>query len=140
MVYDFTVPTKRANIEEIIETLTVKQVQDVAEFAEEMKKKEKQQTKQIFLDWIMTAIVPIWKHFSQKTNSVLEIQETDEEIYILIWNKTRFDIYTNDYGVRLAIGLATYLGIDYVDEQVRLDLVYNFPNEKEQNIHDYSII
>ncbi len=131
MVYDFTVPTKRANIEEIIETLTVKQVQDVAEFAEEMKKKEKQQTKQIFLDWIMTAIVPIWKHFSQKTNSVLEIQETDEEIYILIWNKTRFDIYTNDYGVRLAIGLATYLGIDYVDEQVRLDLVYNFPNEKE---------
>ena len=96
-----------------------------------MKKKEKQQTKQIFLDWIMTAIVPIWKHFSQKTNSVLEIQETDEEIYILIWNKTRFDIYTNDYGVRLAIGLATYLGIDYVDEQVRLDLVYNFPNEKE---------
>ena len=131
MVYDFTVPTKRANIEEIIETLTVKQVQDVAEFAEEMKKKEKQQTKQIFLDWIMPAIVPIWKHFSQKTNSVLEIQETDEEIYILIWNKTRFDIYTNDYGVRLAIGLATYLGIDYVDEQVRLDLVYNFPNEKE---------
>ena len=131
MVYDFTVPTKRANIEEIIETLTVKQVQDVAEFAEEMKKKEKQQTKQIFLDWIMTAIVPIWKHFSQKTNSVLEIQETDEEIYILIWNKTRFDIYTNDYGVRLAIGLATYLGIDYVDEQVRLELVYNFPNEKE---------
>lgn len=48
MVYDFTVPTKRANIEEIIETLTVKQIQDVAEFAEEMKKKEKQQTKQIF--------------------------------------------------------------------------------------------
>ena len=31
----------------------------------------------------------------------------------------------------MAIGLATYLGIDYVDEQVRLDLVYNFPNEKE---------
>lgn len=126
MVYDFTVPTKRANIEEIIETLTVKQIQDVAEFAEEMKKKEKQQTKQIFLDWIMTAIVPIWKHFSQKTNSVLEIQETDEEIYILIWNKTRFDVYTNDYGVRLAIGLATYIGIDYVDSQVRLDLVYSF--------------
>lgn len=130
-IYDFTMPAKRPNIEEIIETLTVKQIQEVADFAEELKQKETQQKRQFFLNWMKTAILPIWKNYSHKTSSVLEVQETDEEIHILIWNKNRFDIYSNDTDVKFAIGLATYLGIDYVDAQVRLDLVYSLQNEND---------
>ena len=49
---------------------------------------------------------------------------TDEEIDVLIWNKDRFDVYPEDAGVRMALGMAAYLGIDLTDDEVRIDLVY----------------
>ena len=111
----------------MLETLSVFQEHEVAAFISSLKRKERQQEEQKYLEWIKLAILPIWRSFAESTHSILELQETDEEIDILISNRDKFDIYEKVLGIKLAIGLAVYFSIYYTDGEVRIDLVYGLP-------------
>ena len=126
-IFDFTIPPEQSNVGAMMETLSVYQEREVAEFILNLKRREQQREEQNFLEWIKVAILPIWKVFAEKSHSVLEIQETDEEIDILISNKEGFNICEKELGVKLAIGLSVYFSFYYIDDELRIDLVYSLP-------------
>ena len=123
-IFDFTDPQEHINLGAMVDELSTYEEQKVADFITDLKKQESEQKERKYVEWVKVAILPIWENYARKTHSLLELQETDSEIYVLISNKDRFDIYGKETGVRMAIGLSAHCSIEYIDGELRIDLVY----------------
>ena len=90
---------------------------------------EIQQNEKRFTESILATIVPNWKSYAEKTGSSLFVEEFKGEVALMLTNSERFDVREDDVAVKLALGLATYIGIDIAENEVQMCLSYSVEEE-----------
>ena len=86
---------------------------------------EIQQNEKHFTESILATIVPTWKSYAEKTGSSLFVEEFKGEVALMLTNSERFDVREEDVAVKLALALATYIGIDIFENEVQLCVSYS---------------
>ena len=124
MIYDYTHDNEGGCLEMEIEALTGQQREGVRLFVHDLKDgREKKNTEQ-YTQWLRHTVIPTLHEYARATYSVLNIEETEEEIHIQMKNKYGYDIGISDRAVKLALYLADYMGVDTDSSMVRMNLLY----------------
>ena len=86
---------------------------------------EIQQNEKRFTESILATIVPIWKSYAEKTGSSLFVEEIQGGVELMLTNSKRFDIGEEDAGIKLALGVATHIGIDMAENELQMCVSYS---------------
>ena len=89
------------------------------------RQQETQQKEKHFTESILTTIIPTWKSYAEKTGSSLFVEEFKGEVALMLTNSKKFDVREEDVAVKLALALATYIGIDIFETEVQLCVSYS---------------
>lgn len=128
MLYDFTQEEvkKVGDIGGLIDTLSDKEIDQVAEFVHSLLDKRERKKKQSYVNLIMDFVIPLLKELAETTYSSLEIEQKGAAVYVLPKNTKGLDVSDTEQlrNLRIALSLADYVGIDKDGEWVQLNLVF----------------
>ena len=128
MLYDFTQEEvkKVGDIGGLIDTLSDKEIDQVAEFVHSLLDKRERKKKQSYVNMIMDFVIPLLKELAETTYSSLEIEQKGAAVYVLLKNTKGLDVSDTEQlrNLRIALSLADYVGIDKDGEWVQLNLVF----------------
>lgn len=124
MVYDYSTQTDEEDFEELIKTLSGQERLKLVEYINQTREQAERYDVQKYVNWIMDAIVPIWREVAEKTKSVLEVQKVGDEIDILIANKNRINIDVKQKMAMYAVSLAEEISVDLIDKEIQMNLTY----------------
>lgn len=86
---------------------------------------EIQRNEDHFTENILTTIVPTWRSYAKKTGSSLFVEEIQGGVELMLTNSKRFDIGEEDIGIKLALGVATHIGIDMTENELQMCVSYS---------------
>ena len=89
------------------------------------RQQEIQRNEKHFIENILTTIVPTWRNYAVKTGSSLFVEEIQSGVGLMLSNSKRFDVRKEDAGIKLALGMATYVGIDIAENELQMYVLYS---------------
>lgn len=89
------------------------------------RQQEIQRNEKHFIENILTTIVPTWRNYAVKTGSSLFVEEIQGGVELMLTNSKRFDIGEEDAGIKLALGVATHVGIDMAENELQMCVSYS---------------
>ena len=127
MRFDYSKIKADQELAETMAKLSNRQLDRIAKMIKTFKESEDQQQEQERKKWMADAVTAILRDFAEKTNSVLEIEQNEESMTLqaCLGNEIGFDILDEPRGIKLALQMADYVGIDAEDGTVTLHLEYS---------------
>lgn len=126
MKYDYSEMTEAGEeVRTMIETMTDSELEKISEKIKEMKHEEKIQEQQDYIKHIKNVIVPLLQKYAEKSQSVLEIEENEEEVQVQLSNEVGFDTSELDKWSKLIFAVAEHIWLDAEDGMVNIHLQYS---------------
>ena len=83
------------------------------------------QREKCYTESVLAVIVLVWRNYADKTGSSLFVEETHGRVELMLTNSKRFDVEEGDVGIKLALGMATHVGMDIVEGRLQLWISYS---------------
>lgn len=71
-----------------------------------------------------TIIIPIWREYAERIGSSLFVEQSQGKIDILLIIPKRVEISEEDTEIKLALGLAAYVGIEIAENELQMSVSY----------------
>lgn len=86
---------------------------------------ESQRNEKYFTENILMTIILTWRNYAVKTGSSLLVEEIQGGVELMLTNSKRFDIGEEDAGIKMALGVATHVGIDVAENELQMCVSYS---------------
>lgn len=83
------------------------------------------QRENYFIESILLTIAPIWRRYADKTGSTLFIEENLGRVDLMLTNPKGIDVGEKDTGIKLALGLASCVGIHIFENEIQICVSYS---------------
>ncbi len=125
MKYDYSKTAAGEELEVMLDSMTGQQIEHVTEIVRTFQKQEEQQKQQKKRMWLKESVLMILNEYAEQTDSILELRgETEEYTEFILENETGFHILDETEDMKLVLLLADYIGIERLDDKVRMDLIF----------------
>ena len=132
--YDYQVKAEEIEQMELqLDSLTTKQLQEVAKTLETIKQSEEKTQMEHAKIYFTNAILPILQDYAEKTYSILQIDENknDPSVEVILKNRRGFELTEHDPCIRSLFTLANYVEIGIEKEFLLLTFVFDYQKEKK---------
>ena len=89
------------------------------------RQQEIQRNEKYFSENSLTNIIPIWRNYAEKTASSLFVEQSQGKLDMLLINSKRFEISKEDIPIKLALGMAAYVGIEMAENELQMRVSYS---------------
>lgn len=124
MIYDYRLKDTANELTQTFDSLNGHELEQVSNFILQMKSEEAAERKRSRTEYIQNALTMILKNYAAETCSILEVQETEQEVHMTLKNELGF-ILGDVKEIKMAMLLADSVVIDEKDGIVRMQMVYS---------------